>query len=73
MKTPLKVERERRGWTLEYVAKQVGVSGAQVSRIENEGVRATEIPQRISLLFGNAVTLEQICAPEKFAELKPQS
>ena len=64
MKSAMKLERERRGWTLEYVAQQVGVSSAQISRIESEGVRAAETAQSLSKLFGN-LSLEDICAPER--------
>ena len=63
MKSPLKQERERRGWTLDYVAQQVGVSSAQISRIESEGVKAAETAQSIARLFGN-LSLEEICAPD---------
>ncbi len=63
MKSAMKTERERRGWTLEYVAKQVGVSAAQVSRIETDGVRAAETAQAIVKLFGT-LTLDQVCAAE---------
>ena len=64
MKTAMRLEREKRGWTLEYVARQVGVSSAQVSRIENEGVRAAETAQSIQRLFEN-LTLDQICTPQR--------
>ena len=63
MKSILRAERERRGWTLDFVAQHVGVSGATVSRIESEGVKAAETARAISRLFGT-LTLEQICAAE---------
>ena len=65
MKSALRVERERRGWTLDYVAQQVGVSSAQISRIETEGVKAAETAQEIAKLFGGELTLDQICAPAR--------
>ena len=65
MKTALRVARERRGWTLDYVARQVNVSSAQVSRIESEGVRASETAQALAKLFEGDLTLDQICAAER--------
>ena len=64
MKTAMRIERERRGWTLDYVAFKVGVSAAQVSRIESEGVRAAETAISITKLFGN-LTLDQVCGPAR--------
>ncbi len=60
MASALREERERRGWTLDFIAKRVGVSSAQISRIENEGVRSAKTAKAISELFGN-LTLEQVC------------
>ena len=61
MKSALKVEREKRGWSLAHVAKKVGVSNAQVYRIENEGVRSAETARAIAELFNGSLTLDEIC------------
>lgn len=65
----MRLEREKRGWTLDYVAQQVGVSAAQVSRIESDGVRASETAQAISKLFGN-LSLDEICQAERVELVK---
>lgn len=65
MKSPLREERERRGWTLDFVAQKVGVTAATVSRIENEGVKAADTAREIAKLFGT-VSLDQICCPEAY-------
>lgn len=65
MKSPLKAERERRGWTLEFVAERVNVTAATISRIESEGVKAAETAREIAKLFGT-VSLDQICAPQEY-------
>lgn len=70
MKTKMRDERDSRGWTLNYVAERVGVSAAQVSRIESEGVKAAETARAIADLFGN-LTLDQICAAEPAPAKKP--
>lgn len=60
----MKAERERRGWTLDYIAQQVGVSPAQISRIESGGVPASETARAIAKLFGN-LSLDEICSAEQ--------
>jgi transcriptional regulator with XRE-family HTH domain len=56
----MRQERERRGWTLDYIARQVGVSSAQISRIESEGVRSAETAQAIASLLD--LPLDDICS-----------
>lgn len=63
MQTKLQKERARTGWTLEKVAAVAGVSTAQVSRIEKAGVKTAAVAARIQHMFGNSLTLHDICLP----------
>lgn len=60
-KSALKLEREKRGWSLAHVAELVGVSDAQICRIESEGVRSASTARAIAKLFNGALTLDDIC------------
>lgn len=53
--TNMRVERIRRQWTQDYVAKQVGVVPSQISSIENLHRRpGYEVLCRIESLFGKS-------------------
>jgi transcriptional regulator with XRE-family HTH domain len=60
-KSALRIQREKRGWSLAHVAEKIGVSNAQVHRIENHGVRSAETARAIAELFDGGITLDQIC------------
>jgi transcriptional regulator with XRE-family HTH domain len=57
------------GWTLDFVAKRVGVSAAQISRVEDGKVGASpELADRLATFFGKTMSREQILYPEDYTE-----
>lgn len=58
---PMKAARDAKHLSLAKLAKKVGVSSAQLSRIENAGVKALETPLKIVKALDGAVTLEEVC------------
>lgn len=67
MPTPLKVERKRRGMTLEDLATAVGVKQPTICRIENASRKASpELADRIAKFLDNAVTRDQILFPKDY-------
>ena len=67
MSTPLRTEREKRGWTATEVARSVKVDQSHYSKIETGKIRATApIAERLALHFGHALTELQIIYPERY-------
>lgn len=69
MKTPLRIERERRGWSSLKVARELTINQSYFSKIELAKVKPRpEIAERIALHFGHAVTELQILYPERYPQ-----
>lgn len=64
--TPLKQVREKSGKTAAQVARAVGVTQVQISRIENgKSTPRPELAKRLAAYFGN-ITRDQILFPEEY-------
>ena len=63
MKSPLRIERERRHLTLEQLGKLVDASGPTIHRLEQRGIRNAKTAIALSKILKNTVTLEQILLP----------
>src|SRR5215472_1780224 len=70
---PLKVERERRGWSQARVAEAVGVSTHTVIRWEQR--RAVPYPyyrEQLAQLFGKSVQELELLSPEQQPASQPE-
>ncbi|MET3122624.1 putative transcriptional regulator [Oxalobacteraceae bacterium GrIS 2.11] len=68
MTTPLRLARERRGFTLKHVADSVDMDPANLSRVERgEQIPSKETVAALAKFFGHEVTEMQIIFPERYA------
>ena len=67
MVTPLRAERERRGWVASDVARKLGIDQSYYSKIELGKLRpGPEVAEKIALHFKHGVTEMQILYPERY-------
>jgi transcriptional regulator with XRE-family HTH domain len=73
MKSPLRVAREKRGMTLNALAKIVGSDVGNLSRIER-GVQTpnAQLAERICREFDGEINELQLIYPARYAEPAPQ-
>jgi DNA-binding XRE family transcriptional regulator len=66
METPLKLARQRRGWSQAEAAARVGVERTFFGRMERNAVKAsTVVARRIAAIF-TELTRDQILFPEEY-------
>lgn len=66
METPLKLARERRGWTKKQAAIAAGIDDSNYHKIESGAATSRETARKIANAFGREVTEMQILYPEDF-------
>ena len=73
MKSPLKLERERRGLSAEALARAVGVKQPTINRIENGRKRPSpDLANRLAIFLEGSVTRDQIIFPEDYPAEVPK-
>lgn len=73
MRTPLKIERERRGLSAESLARAVGVKQPTINRIENGRKRPSpDLANRLAIYLEGAVSRDQIIFPEDYPAEVPK-
>ena len=70
MDSPLKADRNKRDWSQTDVAKRVGLTAPQISRIEKGGVNSPFMKKILKLveIFDYSLSLDQICNPKKYVD-----
>jgi transcriptional regulator with XRE-family HTH domain len=66
--SPMRIAREKKNLTQKELADKVGVTAAQICRIEAEGVPIVRTAASIVHHLGGSVTLDEVCRPERYTE-----
>jgi transcriptional regulator with XRE-family HTH domain len=69
MITPLKLARQRRGWSQRQAAERLAITSSHMNRIENNTAKAsTPVARRVVALF-TELTRDQVLFPEEYVEV----